>query len=167
MLRILMLLLTVVLVTGCSGSFTRISNSEKTLHAAGEVPGQSREQLYEATKIWMEKNFTMAARPIVDEDVQKGTVVGNGQVDYPCSLFSCLTKSGWKVSFLMKVAAANGEIRTTFWDLNLSSPPQGRDAVFDQGMRSPVWSRRDLEKIRPLLMEVHADLLAELRRGAY
>ena len=168
MLRIITVLLIMAFsLTGCAGSFTRISNSEKTITTSGEVPGQTQEQLFGATKVWMEENFTVSRKPIVDEDYRAAIVVGNGQIDYPCSMISCLTKSGWKVSFMMKVHTSNERIDTTFWNVTLLSSAASQDSLYPDGMMSPVWSERDMNAIRPLLLDLHRDLLISLRRSAY
>ncbi len=164
MLRVVMLFMMMLVVGGCTGSFTRISNSEKTITTGGEVPGQTKEQLFGGTKVWMEENFATVEKPIVDEDYRAAVVVGNGQIDYPCSFISCLTKSGWKVSFMMKVRAENEAIETTFWNVTLLSTESGNDGSYSQGMASPVWSERDMNAIRPLLLDLHTDLVRDLRR---
>ena len=168
MLRIAAVLLLVILsVGGCTGSFTRISNSEKTISTRGEVPGQTQEQLFGATKVWMEENFAAVENPIVDEDYRAAIVVGKGQIDYPCSMLGCLTKSDWKVSFMMKVRADSEVIETTFWNVTMLSAEQNQEALYQQGMASPVWSERDMNAIRPMLLELHSDLLRTLRHSAY
>ncbi len=167
MLRVVVLFLLLLFLFGCTGSFTRIANSDKTISASGEVPGQTREQLFGGTKVWMEENFAVMAKPIVDEDYRAAVVVGNGQIDYPCSFISCLTKSGWKVSFMMKVRADNEVIETTFWNVTLLSSEQNGDRLYAQGMASPVWSVRDMNAIRPLLLDLHTELLRTLRKAGF
>lgn len=167
MLRIVALFFVVLFFSGCAGSFTRISNSEKTISAHGEVPGQTREQLFGGTKVWMTEHFADLDKPIIDEDYRAAVVVGNGQIDYPCSLLGCLTKSDWKVVFMMKVNADKEGIETTFWNITLQSSSPDRDGMYGQGMASPVWSKRDMNAIRPMLLDLHSQLLRALRRSGY
>ncbi len=165
MLKYLPLVLTIILLSGCAGGLTRIPDSEKTIQASSDIKGKNQLQLFGATKDWMEENFTSEKGPIAFEDIQEGTVIGNGQLDYPCSWLSCLTKSNWKVLFSMKVSAQPGLVNTSFRDIQLASPPASGGADFSHGMVAPVWSRRDMDAIRPLLLKLHRDLTVFLQRS--
>ena len=166
MLRYLPLIVLLALTAGCTGSFTRIAESEKTVHATAEVPGMSRERILSATRIWMEDNFVTQADPIAFEDRDEGSITGNGQIAYPCSWVGCLTKGDWNVSFAMRVDAQDGLIKTTFRNIQLASPASGVNPVYSSGMNAPVWSRRDMEAIRPKLLELQRELVNDLLANA-
>lgn len=154
MLKIIPILL-FFLVTSCAGSLTRIPASEKTIHATSEVPGRTQQQLLDATRIWMEKYFTARAEPVVLEDWQEGTITAIGHIDYPCSWLECVTKGDWQVSFTMRVAVREGLIDTTFLDIQIFTPSSGLDSVYHGGMNGQVWSKRDMDAIRPQLLELN------------
>lgn len=161
-----LLLVVIVVFSGCSGGMTRIPDSERVIRVKSEIPGQEQLELFGDSKSWMEKNFISVKGPIVFEDIQEGTVTGHGQLDYPCSWLSCLTKSDYKVLFAMKVDARQGMIMTTFHNIELSSQPDFDTTEFGRGMTSPVWSRRDMDAIRPLLLKMNQDLVRYLRSSS-
>lgn len=165
MLKYLSLVLLTVLFTGCAGSFTRIDDSEKIIQATTEIPGLDRTQVLTASRLWMEENFTALDQPITNVDTAAGTLTGSGQIAYPCSAISCVTKGDWIVTFALLVEARHGLVKTTFYDIQLSSPPSGSDPVGRGGMSSPVWSKRDMDAIRPQLQELKRDLVDYLLAG--
>ncbi len=161
-MKYLPLIVLIVLVTGCAGSLTQISESEKTIKTSTAIPGQTQDQIFEATKIWMDKNLTSEKEAIEFENKEDGIIMANGQIDYPCSWVGCLTKSDWKVTFGMRVETADGIAKTTFRKILLTSPPPGPDPISTSGMNAPVWSERDMNAIRPLLLQLNNDLVSFL-----
>lgn len=161
MVRRLAIVLLFLFVGGCTGGFTPVPGSDKTIHVAADMPAQTKQTLLADTKIWMEKYFTDDAEPILYHDPSEGVIVGSGQVDYPCSWLVCTTKGHWRVSFEMHVRMQVSEIETVFRNLQIISPsPDGHT-----GMVGPVWSQRDMDAIRPKLLERHQDLMRYLNRG--
>ncbi|MCD6580233.1 MAG: DUF4468 domain-containing protein [Desulfuromusa sp.] len=160
-------LILVLFVTSCAGSLTRIPASEKTIHMTKELPGQTQQQLLIATRNWMEKYFTVYAEPIAFEDREEGTITGNGEIDYPCSWPGCLTKGNWKVSFNMRIDAEDGIIRTWFRNIRIFSPPSDQNAVKSSGLNVSVWSKQDMDAIRPKLLELNRALINYLNKSVY
>ena len=158
MLKHLFLIMIVVFLSACSGSMTRIPESDKIISVRTELAGQTQRQILAATRLWMEENFTAQADPITLEDWGEGRIVGHGQIDYPCSWIVCLSKGDWKVDFSMWVEAQDGVLITTFRNIQLSSPPSGAAA----GMNAPLWSQHDMDAIRPKLLEMNGDFVNEL-----
>ncbi len=165
MLKYIPLIVLLVFVTGCAGGLTQISESEKTIKIFTEVPGLAKEQIVALTRNWMEENFTSQAAPIVAEDMDAGMITGKGQLDYPCSWLSCLTKGDWNVYFDMRIEAQDGIVKTTFRNIHLSSPSEESDPAYSSGMHAPVWSKRDMDAIRPLLTELNNELVNDLREN--
>lgn len=160
-------LILILFITSCAGSLTRIPASEKNIHIASELPGQTQQQLLVATRNWMEKHFTVPAEPIAFEDQEEGTITGNGQIDYPCSWPGCLTKGNWKVSFVMHINAEDGIIRTWFRNIRIYSPPSDPNVVKSSGLNVAVWSKRDMDVIRPELLGLNRALVSYLNESVY
>jgi uncharacterized protein YceK len=154
-LKHIIVIVFIILITGCAGSMTRIADSEKTIHVTNEIPGRTQQQILESTKQWMEKHFTAQPDPIAFADQNAGLMSGNGQIDYPCSWADCVTKGNWQVSFSMRIDAQDGVIKTSFRNIQLYSPESGPD----RGMNSPVWAKRDMDAIRPKLLELNRKLI--------
>ncbi|WP_321365417.1 DUF4468 domain-containing protein [uncultured Desulfuromusa sp.] len=158
MLKTLLLIL-FLFITSCSGSLTRIPASEKIIHVTNEVQGRTQQQLLDMTRFWMEKYFTVHAEPVVLEDRQEGIITGIGHIDYPCSWVECVTKGDLQVSFTMRVDVQGEVINTTFLNVEIFTPSSGLDPVYQGGMNAQVWSKRDMDAIRPELLELNRALV--------
>jgi hypothetical protein len=165
MLKIIPTFILLFFVVSCAGSLTKLPLSERTIHASKELPGQTQQQLLDATKSWIEKYFTAYEEPISFEDRQEGTISGNGLIAYPCSWLECLTKGDLKVTFTMRVDAQDGLIRTRFLNIQLSTPASGMDPVYRGGTNAPLWSKRDMDIVRPKLLELNDKLTTFLLRN--
>jgi hypothetical protein len=160
MIRAVAFIVLILLIGGCSGGLTPAPSSEKTIHAVVDIPSQTKMTLQADTKVWMEKYFTAESDPILYYAPSEGVVVGNGQIAYPCSWLLCATKGDLRVSFEMNVRMHATEIETVFRNIQLISPSSGDRP----GMVGPVWSQRDIDAIRPKLMELHQGLILYLNR---
>lgn len=163
MLRKMTYIVFILLLWGCSGGLTPAPNSEKTIHVVVDIPPQPQKTLLTDTKVWMEKYFTAESDPILYHDPSEGTIVGNGQISYPCSWVLCATKGDWRVSFEMYVRVQTTDIETVFRNIQLISPSSGDRS----GMVGPVWSQRDMNAIRPKLMEMNQGLIRYLNRSRH
>ena len=165
MLKIIPTFILLLLLVSCAGSLTKLPLSERTIHTSKELPGQTQQQLLDATKFWIEKYFTAYEEPISSEDRQEGTISGNGLIDYPCSRLECITKGDLKVTFTMRVDAQDGLVRTRFLNIQLSEPASGIDPVYRGGTNTPLWSKRDMDMVRPKLLELNDKLINFLLRN--
>ena len=161
MLRTMIYLVLIVLIGGCSGGLTPAPNSEKIIQTVVAIPPQPQKILLTDTKGWMEKYFTAESDPILYHDPSEGVIVGKGQIRYPCSWLLCATKGDWRVSFEMHVRMQATDIETVSRNIQLISPSSGDRS----GMVGPVWSQRDMNAIRPRLLELHQGLIRYLRRS--
>jgi hypothetical protein len=162
MLKSAVCALLILFVSGCAGSLTRLSEADKKIHAKALIPHQSQQQLLAGTRTWMEKQFT--DRPdSISSDQSFGEVISAvGRIDYDCAWLECLSKGDWQVYFSMRVTAYDGEIRTLFQRIRLVAP--ATDANSAGTLDSPLWSQRDLDNIRPALLELNRKLVRFLRQ---
>lgn len=149
------------MIVGCSAGLRSASNSDKIIRVTVDAPTQTQQSLIAQTEAWFEKNFTVDADPILLKDPAQGVIMAQGQIPYPCSWLFCLTKGDWRVSFEMHVRVKETKIETLFRNLQLISPASGESP----GMVSPVWSERDMNAIRPQLLELHRDFILDLRHN--
>jgi len=155
MMKKTMMILLLVVMTACSGSFTRIPEADKTLRMSADIAGLTQAQIIQKTQTWMEKEFTAYLNPILSDDRDEGKIIGRGQIAYPCSWVGCISKENWKVAFDMYVKSADGSMESLFRNIQLLSPPSGASS----GMTSPVWSKRDMDAIRPELVKLNQSLI--------
>lgn len=131
-----------------------ITEADRTFERVVEAPGYSKDQIFEATKIWIAENFRSAKAVLEYENKEAGTIIGNGAVRYPCSGMECIGKGNWKVLFTMRTDMKDNKFRLTFSNIQLSWPPSYSSTFGAQpGYTGPVNSRNDLEKIRPELLK--------------
>jgi hypothetical protein len=159
MLRTLVVTALLLTIVGCSAGLRSVSNSDKIIRVAVDAPARTQQVLIAETEAWFETNFTDSPDPILLKDPIQGVIMAQGQIPYPCSWLFCLTKGDWRVSFEMHVRVKEAKIETLFRNLQLISPASGGDI----GMVSPVWSERDMNAIRPQLLELQRDLILHLR----
>lgn len=156
------LILILVLLSGCGGGLTPVAPTQRSVRAAAAIPTAPGDAVFRMTQEWMTRTFTSSPEPIRFADRESGILTAVGQIDYPCSWLDCMTKGDWRVGFQMNVTLKPGRLETVFRDLELLSPPFATD-LSGGGMRGPVWSQRDMDAIRPQLLQLHAELVERLR----
>ncbi len=156
----LLLLCLLLMLSACSAGLSSISDAERSVRTVEDISGRSADVLMADTRDWIEEHFTAQSEPVLHEDQEEGVIVGNGQIPYPCSWMSCVTKGDWFVKFVLFVKIEDSKVMTSFRELQLSSPPSDNHT----GMVGPVWSQKDMDAIRPKLLELHNSLIRYLQR---
>ena len=142
-----------------------LTEEESTVVQVYEVPGYTKDQMFAAAKIWVAENFKSAKAVIEYDNKDDGVIVGNGSMNYPCSGgFDCLTKSDWRVPFTMKIECKDGRFRLTFSRVHLSWPPSYSGGVSMPAYDGAVTKRKDMDKIRPKLLELGNSLAASMSK---
>lgn len=87
-----------------------------------EIPNFEQKKIFDASKIWMAETFKSANAVIQYEDVSTGTIVGKGNMDYPCEGFlKCAAHSNQLIAFTLKIDTKDNKARVTFNDLLMKS----------------------------------------------
>lgn len=114
------------------------SYKEGTIQKVFDAPGYSREQIYDGAKIWISENFRSAKAVLEYENKEAGTIIGNGNIQFPCQGWKCMGTGGWKVSFTMRTDIKDQKFRLTFTNLRvfgtdrgLYDGPIGRESSFN------------------------------------
>lgn len=158
-LILLMLLITLI---GCAG-MQQVPASELEFQRVVEVPGFSKDKIYNATKIWIAENFRSAKAVIEHDDKEGGTLIGNGNIQYPCRGVECIAKSNWKVHFKMRVDVKDDKFRLAFTTLRMTAPPSySTYGVSSGGLDAPVRMQGDLNAIKPELLKFGDEIAASL-----
>lgn len=150
-----------ILLTACaSGSMTRLSEAEKSIETIIELPGNSREDIYDSSKKWLAETLQSPRAVIENENRETDTILGNGVIAYPCKGMECVVRGSWKVSFKLKIEARESKVITTYNQIQLSMPPpadQGSES-YNPGRIAPVWSEADMAAIKPTLLKFNDQL---------
>ena len=140
-----------------------LTEDEQVVVQVYEAPGFTKDQLFAASRIWIAENFKSAKAVIEYENKDEGTIIGNGNMLYPCGgAFSCMIKSDWRVPFTMKVETKDGKIRLTFTKIHLAWPAHYSAGITTPASDIPVRQREDMDKIKPELLKFGAEIVASV-----
>lgn len=138
-----------------------LTEEETTFSQVYEAPGLTKDQLFAASKMWIAQNFESADAVIEYEDKDEGTILGNGNMQYPCGRgFSCMVKADWRTRFTMKVETKDGKIRLTFSNIRLTWPASYSSGISTPAANLPIRDRADLDKIKPELLKFGDQIVA-------
>lgn len=129
------------------------------------MPGFSKDQIYAGTKSWIAENFRSAKAVIQDDDKDAGRIIGNGNIKYPCSGFSCMTKSDWKLDFTMRVDIKDQKMRVTFTNLGISFPPSAAGLMVVQGENNMPLSGGEMDEVQPSLDKMRDQLVTSIQQN--
>lgn len=113
-----------------------------------ELSNTTQAQAYNASKMWFANAFKSANNVIQYDDAATGTIIGKGNMDYPCKgAWNCLGHPNYKVSFTIKVNTKDNKARLLFSDLQLHIPASTTSGVFIKAMDVPIYAAKDKEVI--------------------
>jgi hypothetical protein len=140
-----------------------ITEEERTVVQVYEAPGFTKDQLFVASRMWIAQNFRSAKAVIEYENKDDGTIIGNGNIAYPCGgAFACMLKADWRVPFTMKVETKDGRIRVSFTNIHLAWPASYSSGISSPAHDGPIQQRGDLEKIKPELLKFGDQIVASV-----
>lgn len=140
-----------------------LTEEDRTIVQVYEAPGFTKDQLFTASRMWIAQNFKSADAVIEYENKDEGTIIGNGNMAYPCGgAFACMVKADWRVPFTMKVETKDGRIRLTFTNIHLAWPASFNSGIRTNAHDGPVNQRGDLDKIRPELLKLGDQIVASV-----
>lgn len=139
-----------------------LTEADRTVVQVFEAPGYTKDQVYSAARMWIAQNFKSAKAVIEYENKDEGVIIGNGNMAYPCSGMKCMLTSDWRVPFTMKVETKEGRLRLTFTNIHLAWPPRYSSGISSPAHDGPVQNRKDLDAIRPRLLELGDQIVASM-----
>lgn len=84
-----------------------------------EIKGHSKDQLFESSKIWMAKVFNSSNSVVQYADKNTGSIIGKGNIQYPCSGFiDCEAFGKDVVNFTIKIDTKDERVRVAFSDIS-------------------------------------------------
>ncbi len=94
------------------------------------VEGQNKEQLFEASKVWIAKSFKSANNVIQYADKNTGSIIGKGNFPYPCDGFiDCNAFGKDVINFTIKIDTKDDKVRIIFSDIKRLSLTPLRGAI--------------------------------------
>lgn len=118
-------------------SFANTDGILKEYSEVIDISDTPQKQIYDGSKIWMAKAFKSSNAVIQYADPTSGTIVGKGNMDYPCQgLLSCMAHENYLVFFTLKIDTKNNKARVTFSDLSIRVPSTPLISAFDIDVKS-------------------------------
>jgi hypothetical protein len=165
-IKIGILVLVALIQAGCA-SMQPITDTERTFDAVYEVPGFTKDQIFNSTKIWIAENFRSAKAVLEFENKEQGVLIGNGSIKYPCSGLECLAKDDWTIPFTMRVDMKDGKFKLTFSNLRLAWPPSYNSTYgASAGRDEPINQRGDLLAAKPSLLAFGNQITAAVQKNS-
>lgn len=131
-----------------------------------ELPNVSQKQVFDASKIWMAQSFKSSNSVIQYEDASTGTIIGKGNMDYPCKgTWSCLAHSNNLVLFTLKIDTKDNKARILFNDLKLKIPSTVVGTTVIKSNEVGIYVEKDKENIRNGLIEVIGKLKDSIQKN--
>lgn len=160
-IRNAMMGLALVGLSGCAG-MAQVDQSQLTFDRVVDVPGASKDKIYDGTRMWIAENFHSAKAVLEYENKEQGTLIGNGNIKYPCQGIDCLAKSDWSVHFTMRVDTKDGRFKLAFSNLRLSWPASSMMPANNV----PLRTQGELDTIKPALLAYGDNIRESLNKGA-
>lgn len=164
-IRMGMLLLAAALPTAAIAA--DLTEDQRTLVQVFDAPGHDKAAIYTAGRQWIAENFKSAKAVIEYESKDDGTIIGNGNINYPCaSAWECVGKPDWTVPFTMRLEAKDERFRLTFSNIRLHWPAKINAGIRQPEYDAPVRSTKDMDKIKPKLMMFGKEISTSLTTRA-
>src|SRR5699024_5708796 len=112
-------------VSGCATEIMPgqwLDNDIVTFERGVEAPGNSSDEIYKGTNVWIAENFQSAKRVIELDSQEDGLIIGNGRIDYPCNGINCMGTAD-TASFTMRVDIKDERFRLSFTNIKLHYSP--------------------------------------------
>lgn len=123
MRKLSLVLGSVIALSGCATMYTPdtrqpMDKYEKVV----EIPNTRQELIYEGSRQWIAKSFNSANAVIQYQDKATGTVIGKGNIAYPCTGVYCMSSSKPMLKFTMQVDSKDNKARVSFGDFMVEVP---------------------------------------------
>jgi hypothetical protein len=149
---ILFILLTFLAVSGAFAAYY-----EAPFEKIFEAPGNSKDQIFDGSKVWIAEKFRSAKAVLEYENKEAGTIIGNGMIPYPCSGWKCMGASGWKVMFTMRVDIKDQRFRLTFSNFRVLGSVPGPNG-------EPIGTESSYNNVMNVLIAYGDEMLSSFAR---
>ncbi len=158
------LLLTVLMlfVAGCA--VLPVNEGGTAYRRSLHLPDQSRDQLFDRSRVWLVRRFGNSRYPIDYENRADGIIVVSGSIPRPLGIVNPL--GGGSIAFTLREEVGDNEVRITCDRFTIIDAPEynhftGANAGGEYYLRF----RGDMEFARCRLAELTDDLARQLKTG--
>lgn len=142
-------------LVGCVTPMTPTKQSMPDITQIIEVPNKSKDQIFEDSKIWIAQSFKSANNVIQYADKDTGSIIGKGNIQYPCDgLIDCGAFGNDKVNFTIKIDTKDNKARVTINDVTRTNLTYVQGGINNIGKEVPIYIVEHQKKITTKLNSV-------------
>lgn len=156
--------LLVLSLTGCMSMPTPTSTPMTNVVDVVEINGQTKDQIFEKSKIWIAKSFKSANNVIQYQDKSTGQIIGKGTIPFPCEGFiDCGAFGQDRVNFTIQIDTKDNKARISFSDITATSLTYVKGGVNNIGGERQILivehQQRIESKLKSIAQQYKADVV--------
>ena len=142
-------------LAGCMTPLTPTQQGMPEISKVVEIPNKSKDKIFEESKIWIAQSFKSANNVIQYADKETGSIVGKGNIQYPCDGFmDCSAFGNDKVNFTIKIDTKDNKARVVISDVTRTSLTYVKGGMNNIGREVPILIMEHQQKITTKLNDV-------------
>lgn len=135
-------------LVGCMTPMTPTQQDMPDITQVIEVPNKPKDQIFEESKIWIAQSFKSANNVIQYADKGTGSIIGKGNIKYPCDgLIDCGAFGNDNVNFTMKIDTKDNKARVVISDVTRTNLTYVQGGINNIGKEVPISIVEHQEKI--------------------
>ena len=120
-----------------------------------DIENTSKDVIFERSKVWLAKSFKSAINVIQYTNKETGSIIGKGNIKYPCSgFFDCEAFKASIVDFTIKIDTKDNKVRITFEDIIRHTPRSIVNGTVLSGGDFQITSDKQKKQVETKLNEV-------------
>lgn len=148
--------LSVISIQGCMTPMTATSQPMESISEVIEVNGKKQNQIFNESKMWIAESFKSANNVIQYQDEGTGSIIGKGNMKYPCvGLIDCGAFGNDNINFTIRIDSKDDKARIAISDVTKTSLTYVKGGVNNNiGKEGPIVIVEHQQKIAVKLKEV-------------
>ena len=147
--------LSVISIQGCMTPMTVTSQPMENISKVIEVNGKKQNQIFNESKMWIAESFKSANNVIQYQDEGTGSIIGKGNMKYPCvGLIDCGAFGNDNINFTIRIDSKDNKARIAVSDVTRTSLTYVKGAVNNIGQEGPITIVEHQQRIAVKLKEI-------------
>lgn len=103
---------------GCVAPMTRTDVPMSDVSRIIDIPNKTKDQIFEDSRMWIAQSFKSANNVIQYADKGTGSIIGKGNIQYPCDgAIDCSAFGNDRINFTMKIDTKDNKARVIISDI--------------------------------------------------
>jgi len=151
---------------GCVSMPTPTDKPMESVAEIVDIQGQTKDQLFEASKVWIAKSFKSANNVIQYQDRDSGTIIGKGNIQFPCEGFiDCGAFGKDRVNFTIQIDTKDGRARVSINDITATNLTYVQGGINNIGQDRPILiiehQQRIQAKLKALIQQYKSEVVTQ------